>query len=101
MRSGMALAEAIAGARAEDEHRKGAGFDQMALEDAARLGFANGAFEESEEEGADLVEEFYPDESGGNQQGGLMQSGKKRDLGEKLHHKAAKLNSVDGAVPTL
>lgn len=62
VRSGMMLEEAIAGARAEDEHRKGAGFNQMALEDAARQGFANGAFEESEEEGADVVEEFYPDE---------------------------------------
>ena len=44
-RTGMTLAEAIAGARAEDEHRKGAGFNQMALEESARQGFANGAFE--------------------------------------------------------
>ncbi|MES2242549.1 MAG: hydrolase or metal-binding protein [Pseudomonadota bacterium] len=101
VRTGMALAEAIAGARAEDGHRKGAGFDQLALEDAARQGFANGAFEESEEEGADLVEEFYPDESGSNQKGSSMGTGKKRDLGEKLHHKAAKLNGVEGAVPAL
>lgn len=94
VRTGMALAEAIAGARAEDEHRKGAGFDQLALEDAARLGFANGAFEESEEEGADLVEEFYPDESGSNQQGSSMGTGKKPNLGDKLHHKAAQLNTA-------
>ena len=45
------LAEAIAGAKAEDEHRKGARSNQMALENAARQGFANGAFEELEEEG--------------------------------------------------
>ena len=101
VRSGMTLAEAIAGARAEDGHRKDAGFDQVALEEAARHGFANGAFEESEEEGADLVEEFYSDESGSNQQGSSMESGKKGDLGEKLHHKAAKLNGVEGAVPAL
>ena len=62
VRNSMMLEEAIAGAKAEDEHRKEAGFNQMALEDAARQGFANGAFEESEEEGADVVEEFYPDE---------------------------------------
>ena len=98
VRSGMMLAEAIAGARAEDEHRKGAGFNQMALEDAARQGFANGAFEESEEDGADMVEEFYPDESANNQHGGSMVPGKKPDLGEKLHHKAAKLNGVEGAI---
>lgn len=97
----MTLAEAIAGARADDEHRKGAGFDQVALEDAARQGFANGAFEESEEEGADLVEEFYPDESGSNQQSSSMGSGKKPALGEKLHHKAAKLNGADGAATAL
>ena len=101
VRAGMTLAEAIAGARAEDEHRKGAGFDQVALETAARQGFANGAFEESEEEGADLVEEFYPDESGINQQGSSMKSGKKSDLGEKLHHKAAKLNGIEGAATAL
>jgi len=101
VRSGMTVAEAIAGARAEDEHRKGAGFNQMALEDAARQGFANGAFEESEEEGADLVEEFYPDESGNNQQGSSMVPGKKSDLGDRLHHKAAKLNGVEGATTAL
>ena len=98
IRSGMMLAEAIAGARAEDEHRKGAGLNQMALEDAARQGLANGAFEQSEEEDADLVEEFYPDESASNQHGGSMVPGKKPDLGEKLHHKAAKLNGVEGAI---
>lgn len=101
VRSGMTLAEAIAGARAEDEHRKGAGFDQVALEDAARMGFANGAFEESEDEGADLVEEFYPDESGSNQQASSMVPGKKRDLGEKLHRKGTTLNGVEAAVPAL
>ena len=101
VRAGMTLADAIAGARAEDEHRKGAGFDQMALENAARQGFANGAFEESEEEGSDLVEEFYPDESGNNQQGISMGSGKKSDLGDKLQHKAAKLNGIEGAATAL
>ena len=45
------LAEVIAGVRAEDEHRKGAGSNQMALENAAKQVFANGTFEESEEEG--------------------------------------------------
>ena len=73
----------------------------MALEDAARQGFANGAFEESEEESADLVEEYYPDESASNQHDGSMVPGKKPDLGQKLHHKAAKLNGVEGAVIAL
>lgn len=101
VRSGMALAEAIAGARAEDGHRKGAGFDQVALEDAARQGFANGAFEESEEEGADLVEEFYPDEYVSNQRDSFMRAGKRRDLGDKLHRKVTMLTDVEGAAPAL
>ena len=37
-----------------------AGIDQQGLDDAARLGFAAGAFEESAEEGGAVVEEFYP-----------------------------------------
>ncbi|MDI1269488.1 MAG: hydrolase or metal-binding protein [Polaromonas sp.] len=96
VRTGMTLAEAIAGARAEDGHRKGAGFDQAALEDAARQGFANGAFEESEEEGVDLMEEFYPDEWGNSQQGNSMERRKKPDLVEKLHNKVANLNGAEG-----
>lgn len=90
MRSGMALAEAIAGARAEDEHRKGAGFDQVALEDAARLGFANGAFEESEEDGGDLVEEFYP-AGEGDQAAANSPRTIKMGLQDKLGQKAAEL----------
>ena len=35
-----------------------------ALEAAARIGLGNGAFEESEEEYAEVVEEFYPTEDG-------------------------------------
>ena len=34
---------------------------QAALDEAARAGFALGEFEESEEDGAAVVEEFYPD----------------------------------------
>jgi hypothetical protein len=41
--------------------QKGAGFDQAALDEAARQGFAAGAFEESEEDGVAVVQEFYPD----------------------------------------
>ena len=44
--------------------RKEAGFDQAALDEAARLGFANGAFEELDEDGPAVVEEFFPDQQG-------------------------------------
>ena len=58
----MTLSEAIASAKAECELRKNSGFDQAALDAAAKQGFAAGAFEESEEDGAAVVEEFYPEE---------------------------------------
>ena len=61
VRSGMTLEEAIAEAKALDAKRKEAGFDQQALDEAARKGFANGAFEELEEDVPAVVEEFFPD----------------------------------------
>lgn len=54
------LEEALTHARELDARRKSAGFDQTALDAAARLGFANGAFEDSPEERAAVAEEFYP-----------------------------------------
>lgn len=59
-RSGMTLAEALAEARETDAERQAAGFDQMALDLAARDGLGNGAFEESEDEGSTVVDEFFP-----------------------------------------
>jgi len=61
VRSGMTLEHAIAGAREVDATRRAAGLDQAALDDAARRGFANGAFEELEEDVPAVVEEFYPE----------------------------------------
>jgi len=58
----MTLEEAITEARRVDGVRKESGFDQAALDEAARLGFANGAFEELDEDGPAVVEEFFPDE---------------------------------------
>ena len=39
--------------------RLAAGFDQSALDAAARLGFANGSFEDAPDEGTEILEEFY------------------------------------------
>lgn len=61
IRSGSTLEDVITEARELDMRRKSAGFDQAALDVAARLGFSNGAFEDSPEEAAAAVEEFYPD----------------------------------------
>lgn len=63
LRSGTSLAEAMGQARAERQTREEAGWDQAALDQAAREGFACGVFEESEEDGVAVLEEFYPDEA--------------------------------------
>jgi hypothetical protein len=60
VRDGMTLEVAIAQARENDQRRKAGGYDQAALDLAASEGFSNGAFEESEEETADFIEEFFP-----------------------------------------
>jgi len=67
VRSGVSVEEALIEAKNLELDRLEAGFDQVALETAARLGFSNGAFEESDDEGDSVVEEFYPE--WGNSQG--------------------------------
>lgn len=61
VRSGLAMEVALQQARELDELRQASGFDQAALDATARLGFANGAFEDSEDEGTAIVDEFFPD----------------------------------------
>ena len=63
-RAGMTLADALAEARQTGGERQAAGFDQAALDMAARQGLGNGAFEESEDEGSAVVDEFFPVEEG-------------------------------------
>jgi hypothetical protein len=67
VREGMTLEEAIAQARETDARRKALGYDQEGLDQAARLGFQNAAFETSEEEVPEILEEFFPED--GNQSG--------------------------------
>lgn len=61
VRSGLTLEQAIAEAKQKDEQRRESGFDQDALDEAARKGFANGAFEDLAEDVPSVVEEFYSD----------------------------------------
>lgn len=63
IRDGLSLEQAISEAKALHEQRLQAGYDQRALDEAARLGFSNGAFEDSNEESAEMMEEFYPEQS--------------------------------------
>lgn len=60
MQEGMLLEDAITNAKVLDASRKKAGLDQDALDIAAQAGFSNAAFEFSEEEGEEIVEEFFP-----------------------------------------
>lgn len=64
MRSGVSVEEALTEAKRLEAGWQEAGFDQVALETAARQGFSNGAFEESDEEGDSVVDEFYPEAEG-------------------------------------
>lgn len=60
-RNGMPLEEALYQAQQLDQNRREAGFDQQALDTAARQGLINGAFEDGEDEAHQVLEEFYPE----------------------------------------
>src|SRR3546814_6439465 len=62
VRTGLTLEHAISQAREVDATRKASGFDQDALDEAARRGFSNGAFEELVQDVPDVVQEFYPED---------------------------------------
>ena len=60
IRAGQTLEQAIVEAQKLDQQRRDSGFDQEALDEAAHQGFANGAFEDLEEDVPAVVDEFYP-----------------------------------------
>ncbi len=61
VRAGMTLPAAVAAAITQRDEWKALGFDQTALDEASRKGFAAGVFEESAEEVEGVLEEFYPE----------------------------------------
>jgi hypothetical protein len=63
LREGIHLQEAIQTAKEIDQKSKLSDFNQAALDQIARHGYSNAQFEVNAEEGADLVEEFYAEES--------------------------------------
>ena len=105
VRSGMTLEEALADAQRTDEDRRRAGYDQAALDNVARQGLSNGAFEDSEDDGGEVVEEFF---AAGGLAGEAMQEGVgataseasqvsvpvQSGLAGKLEAKAAKLSGA-------
>jgi hypothetical protein len=58
-REGITLENAITEARQLSDRRKNAGFDQAALDIAARHGLSNGSFEDSGDEVYDVADEFF------------------------------------------
>ena len=63
LRDGTNLQQAIQMAQEIDQQSQQSGFNQLALDQTARQGFANAQFEVNGEEGLDLVEEFYTEEN--------------------------------------
>ncbi|MBP1471683.1 MULTISPECIES: recombination directionality factor [Acinetobacter] len=59
LKDGVNLQQAIQMAQEIDQQSKQAGFNQTALDQTARQGFANAKFEVHAEEGMELLEEFY------------------------------------------
>lgn len=97
VRSGKTLEATITEARELDARRKAAGFNQVALDEAAKAGFANGAFEDSPEEFAAVVEEFYPEPTDGSTDAGspvTPEAANAPTLREKLDRKAALLGGT-------
>ncbi len=88
VREGLSLEEAITEAKANDSNRKAVGYDQAALDSAARAGFANGAFEDSAEEVAEVVQEFFPETGGAIATGDARSGPIKPSLLEKLDVKS-------------
>ena len=69
LRDGVSLEEAVTQSRLAAAQLEEAGVNIDAMELAARLALANGAFEESEEEIPAIVEEFYPETTAGQEEG--------------------------------
>ncbi|MDP2227643.1 MAG: hydrolase or metal-binding protein [Moraxellaceae bacterium] len=94
VREGMSLDDAVIQAVETDQKRRESGLDQEALDQAARSGFANGLFEDSVEERADVLAEFYPEEDSGNSNGASINnnsqapSGLKAKLGARAQQAA-------------
>lgn len=59
-RDGMSLSDAIKEAHELQAQRLEMGFDQHALDETARHGFANAVFEDDDDDVQDIMEEFYP-----------------------------------------
>ena len=95
VRSGLSLENALLEAKQLEETRQAAGFDQSALDQAARQGFSNGAFEDNEEDTGTIVEEFFPaieDQPSPVEPKAQLAAPTKPSLAQKLESQAARHN---------
>jgi hypothetical protein len=96
VREGLSLEESIVEARALDTKRLECGYDQAALDQAGQLGFSNATFEDSEEEVAAIVEEYFSEFGESGSEDPLIQVAtksvpSKQSLKQKLDNKAVGL----------
>ena len=79
LRDGVTLRDAVSNAQAIDSELSEHGFDQAALEEAAKKGYVNSCFGIDSEDAFEVVEEFYPVESSdanqNQQEQGHLQNG--------------------------
>ena len=102
LRSNMGVEEALLTAKQLDEARQASGFDQAALDDAARQGFGNGAYEDSEEDGGAVIEDFYTATetlSSTNEPSSSSSRTARSSLSNKLEGQALKQLSDNAATP--
>lgn len=88
VRTGMTLGEAIGQAKTLAHERAECGFDQAGLDEAARTCLSEGGFEETGEEMAGVLEEFFPPEPAEEQEAGSAATVNADSLADKLRRKA-------------
>lgn len=93
LRVGIKLREAVDQARTERAALEADGIYQTALDDAARQGFALGAFEEGEEDGLAVIEEHFPEEQHANVR---KSAPPKQGLSAKMEAKANSVAMAEG-----
>ena len=82
LRDGVSLNDAIAQAQQIDQQCKAAGFSQEALDLTAQQGFANARFETDMDDGLDVVQEFYSDQSQSQNQNQTQQHQQTHELNQ-------------------
>ena len=92
LKDGVNLQQAIQMAQEIDQQSKQAGFNQTALDQTARQGFANAQFEVNAEEGVDLVEEFYTEEAKSEQHQQIHDLTHVQDIQKVLQQSVQALN---------